>query len=226
MKLLALDTATENCSAALLIGAQLIEREFESARGHAEHLLPMIDALLSEAGVRLGALDALVFGRGPGSFTGVRLAASITQGLAFAADRPVVAVSDLAAVAQRALTIAPDCAAVLVCNDARMGEVYWAPYTRRGALAAPAGPERVSPPAAVLPPPVAGMAGAGRGFAAYPDLAAQARVGVPVGWERLLPRASDLLRLAVPEVKAGRVLRAQEALPIYVRDAVAKPSLT
>ncbi len=226
MKLLALDTATENCSAALLIGAQLLEREFESARGHAEHLLPMIEALLREAGVRLGALDALVFGRGPGSFTGVRLAASITQGLSFAADRPVVAVSGLAAVAQRALTLDPDCADVLVCNDARMGEVYWAPYTRRAGLAAPGGAEQVSPPAAVRSAQAVGVAGAGRGFAAYPDLAAQAGVVVPAGWERLLPRASDLLRLAVPEVEAGRMLSAQDALPIYVRDVVAKPSLT
>lgn len=226
MKLLALDTATENCSAALLIGTQQIEREFESARGHAEHLLPMIEALLSDAGVRLGALDAIVFGRGPGSFTGVRLAASITQGLAFAADRPVVAISDLAAVAQRALRLAPDCAHVLVCNDARMGEVYWAPYARRAGLAVPIGPERVSPPAEVLAPPGMILAGAGRGFAAYPQLAAQAGVGVPSGWDRLLPRAADLLRLAVPEVEAGRVLAAREALPIYVRDSVAKPSLT
>ena len=226
MKLLALDTATENCSAALLIGAQLIEREFESARGHAEHLLPMIEALLSDAGVRLGALDAIVFGRGPGSFTGVRLAASITQGLAFAAARPVVAISDLAAVAQQALTLAPDCAHVLVCNDARMGEVYWARYTCRAGLAIPVGPEQVGPPAAVLTPSRAGLAGAGRGFAAHPQLAAQAGVEVPAGWERLLPRAADLLRLAVPEVEAARVLTAREALPIYVRDSVAKPSLT
>lgn len=224
MKLLALDTATENCSAALLIGAELIEREFLSARGHAEHLLAMIDSLLAQAGVTLGALDAIAFGRGPGSFTGVRLAASITQGLAFAAGRPVVAVSDLAAVAQRAFTLVPECARVLVCNDARMGEVYWAPYTQRRGLAEPAGPERVSAPAALLREHGRGVAGAGRGFAAYPQLAAHAGVEVPAGWERLLPRAADLLRLAVPEVEGGRVLTPEQAVPIYVRDSVAKPS--
>jgi tRNA threonylcarbamoyladenosine biosynthesis protein TsaB len=226
MKLLALDTATENCSAALLIGTQVLEREFESPRGHAEHLLPMIEALLSEAGVRLGALDAIVFGRGPGSFTGVRLAASITQGLAFAANRPVVAISDLAAVAQQAFTLAPQCTGVLVCNDARMGEVYWAPYLRRAGLPEPAAAEQVSPPAAVRTPSGTALAGVGRGFAAHAALAAQAGVVVPAGWERLLPRAADLLHLAVPEVEAGRVLAPCEALPIYVRDSVAKPSLT
>jgi hypothetical protein len=120
MKILALDTATENCSAALLIDGQLTSREMEFDRGHAEHILPMIDLLLIEAGLRLAEVDAIAFGRGPGGFTGVRLAASIAQGLAFGAGLPVVPVSNLAALAQRAfdLAFAPD--RVLVCSDARM----------------------------------------------------------------------------------------------------------
>ncbi len=224
MKLLALDTATENCSAALLIGAAFLERQFETARGHAEHILPMIDALLAEAGMRLAALDAIAFGRGPGSFTGVRLAAGITQGLAFGAGLGVVAVSDLRALAQRAFGLEAGCERVLVCNDARMGEVYWAAYTRREGLAEPAGPEQVGSPA-TLPASVR-AAGAGRGFAAYPQLAAHTGVEVPAGWDRLLPCAREIALLAAPEVRLGRLLAPEEALPVYVRDRVAQPSST
>ena len=222
MRVLALDTATENCSAALRIGEQVLERQLETPRGHAEHLLPMIDALLAEAGISLGALDALAFGRGPGSFTGVRLAASVAQGLAFGAGLGVVAVSDLHAVAQRALGLNESSERVLVCNDARMGEVYWALYARRGALAEPQSPERVGAPG-TLGSPWRGACGAGRGFAAYPELAAHTGVTVPAGWERLLPSAREVLQLALPEVQAGRLLAPEEAVPVYVRDTVAQP---
>ena len=222
MRLLALDTATENCSAALQIGEQLLERQLETPRGHAEQLLPMIDALLAEAGLSLGALDALAFGRGPGSFTGVRLAASVAQGLAFGAGLGVVAVSDLRAVAQRALRLEHSVERVLVCNDARMGEVYWALYARQGALAEPESPERVGAPGA-LGSEWRGACGAGRGFTAYPQLAAHTGVTVPAGWEQLLPSAREVLQLAVPEVRAGRLLAPEEAVPVYVRDTVAQP---
>ena len=223
MKLLALDTATENCSAALRLGERLFTRELESARGHAEHILPMIDALLAEAGIGLAALDAIAFGRGPGSFTGVRLAASITQGLAFGAGLGVVAVSDLRALAQRALELEPGCERVLVCTDARMGEVYWAGFRACEGLAEPVGPERVSAPQ-TLTDAWAGALGIGRGFAAYPELQAATGVSVPDGWDRLLPRAADIAHLAVPEALAGRLLAPEQAVPIYVRDRVARPS--
>ena len=223
MRLLALDTATENCSAALLEDGRVLERELECARGHAEHILGMIDALLAEAGVGLKALDAIAFGRGPGSFTGVRLAAGVAQGLAFGAGLGVVAVSDLRALAQRGFDLRPQIEQITVCNDARMGEVYWACYQRRDGWAAPLGPERVGAPL-TLPASCAAAAGAGRGFLAYPELAGRLGVTVPPDWERLLPRAAEIARLAAPEVRLGQLLEPAEALPVYVRDDVARPS--
>lgn len=224
MRLLALDTSTEYCSAALLSDDRLLTREAELARGHAEHILPMIDELLGEAGTGLRDLDAIAFGRGPGSFTGVRLAASIAQGLAFGAGLRVVAISDLGAVAQRGLDDGGGVTRVLVCNDARMREVYWACF-ERGSDGRPVarGPERVGPPESVrLPPEWVDAEGIGRGFAVYPALRGLAGVEVRGAWDRLLPRAAEVARLAVPELAAGRLLDPEAALPVYLRDDVAR----
>ncbi len=226
MRLLALDTATECCSAALLAQDRLLTREAELARGHAERILPMIDEVLGEAGMSLRDLDAIAFGRGPGSFTGVRLAASVAQGLAFGADLGVVAISDLRALAQQVFDEDGGVTHALVCNDARMKEVYWACFERGDdGLALACGPERVSPPGRVELPPawsgVAGVAGVGRGFSVYPTL--QALPGVAGVWERLLPRAAEVVRLAVPELVAGRLLAPEAAVPVYLRDDVARP---
>jgi tRNA threonylcarbamoyladenosine biosynthesis protein TsaB len=229
MKILALDTATEACSVSLGIGERVIDRYVELERGHAERLLPMVDEVLAEGGLTLRSLDAIAFGRGPGGFTGVRLAASVAQGLAFGADLGVVPISDLAAVAQRAAQRAPDAAQVLVVNDARMREVYWALF-RIGAGAA-TDAEHVGPAVAValpedgmtkLDPP--NWVAAGRGLEAYPELAARcAERGVQV-FPDLLPRATEILALARPAVAAGQLLEPADALPIYVRDRVAVPS--
>ncbi|HJS88423.1 MAG TPA: tRNA (adenosine(37)-N6)-threonylcarbamoyltransferase complex dimerization subunit type 1 TsaB [Steroidobacteraceae bacterium] len=226
MRLLALDTATECCSAALLIGDRLLAREAELAREHAERILPMVHELLAEAGIGLRALDAIAFGRGPGSFTGVRLAASLTQGLAFGADLGVVPVSDLRALAQRAFEADAALTRALVCNDARMQEVYWACFERdRNGLAAAQGPEGVAPPARVqLPCGWPDAAGLGRGFAAYPVLRSLAGVSVRSTWDRLLPRAAEVARLAAPELAAGRLLGPEAAVPVYLRDDVARPA--
>jgi tRNA threonylcarbamoyladenosine biosynthesis protein TsaB len=225
VRLLALDTATECCSAALLIGDRLLTREAQLVREHAERILPMIDELLAEAGVSLRGLDAIAFGRGPGSFTGVRLAASLTQGLAFGAGLGVLPVSDLRAVAQRAFDEDTGMTRALVCNDARMQEVYWACFERDGeGLAAPCGPEAVARPARVqLPAGWSGAAGLGRGFAAYPALRSLAGISVRAPWDRLLPRAAEVARLAAPELSGGRVLGPEAALPVYLRDDVARP---
>jgi tRNA threonylcarbamoyladenosine biosynthesis protein TsaB len=227
LKILALDTATELCSVALLMGERVLVRERPPGPGHSAHILQMVQAVLGEAAVRLQALDCIAFGRGPGGFTGVRLAASVAQGLAYGASLPVVPVSDLLAVAQQALDLAPAAASVLVCNDARMQEVYWTCATRdAGGLAQPVGPESVGPPDTVqLPSQLAGpVLGAGRGFAVWPSL--QQRLGTQLGpvHPDLLPRAREILALAAAEWQAGHGVAPEQALPVYIRNDVAKPS--
>lgn len=247
MKILALDTATEGCSAALWIDGLVGEREVEAERGHAEIILTMVDEVLSEAGVSLSSLDAIAFGRGPGAFTGVRLAASVAQGLAFGAGLPVVPISDLQAVAQRVFdlrdgsmssrqlrsktsltSLAPH--RVLVCNDARMQEVYWACFElRENRLMRIEGTEHVSPPVQVtLPASWSGkqVLGAGRGFRAYPILKEKLNNLVSEVMDDALPCASVIASLAVEEVRQGRLLSAEQALPVYLRDDVAQPKPT
>lgn len=233
MNLLALDTSTEACSAALSLAGQISVREVEAPRGHAELLLPMVDELLGEAGIALTALNAIAFARGPGSFTGVRLAASVVQGLAFGARLPVVPVSTLAAVALRALETARheglEPHEIWVCNDARMGEVYHAVFAAsdvaQAATKAASIVESVSAPTIVAERwgsrSGRGLAiGAGHGFRAYPELAALS--GLAKVYPDLLPRAREVLALAIPPVEAGLGVDPTQALPIYVRDEVAK----
>jgi tRNA threonylcarbamoyladenosine biosynthesis protein TsaB len=232
VKILAIDTATESCSAALLIDGSMQSREIEMERGHAERILPMIDELLSEAGLTLQNLDAIAFGRGPGSFTGVRLAVTVTQGLAFGATLGVVPISDLRAVAQRAFRTDATLTRIVVCNDARMHEVYWGCFERGGdGLARLVGEERVSKPSEVkLPDGWLTATAVGRGFIAYAEALRLAVDSVPIpapdaaASEYLLhylPHAIDIAILSAPEVAAGRLIAAEAATPIYLRDNVA-----
>jgi tRNA threonylcarbamoyladenosine biosynthesis protein TsaB len=229
MKILAFDTATEACSVSLGVGDRVIDRYVELGRGHAEHLLPMVDEVLAEGGITLRSLDAIAFGRGPGGFTGVRLAASVAQGLAFGADLGVVPISNLAAVAQRALQRAPGTAEVLVVNDARMREVYWALFRIGAGVTTEA--EHVGPAATVAlrengaaKPDSSNWVAAGRGLEVYPELAARCAERGALVFPDLLPRATEILALARPAVAAGRLLDPADALPVYVRDRVADPS--
>lgn len=225
MKILALDTATEACSAALAIDGEVYERYEVLGRGHGQRLLPMVQEVLAEGGVALAALDAIAFGRGPGAFTGLRIAAGVTQGLAFGAGLPVVPVSDLAALASRAASLR-NARWVLACLDARMAQVYWAAFD----CADPAAPvtlmpEAVSDPAAVRLPaqgedPVRWFA-AGHGIAAYPALGtllAGQLAGHDAG---LLPHARDIARLGARAFAAGEAVTAEQAVPVYIRDEVA-----
>lgn len=227
MKLLALDAATEACSAALYHDGDVRERFEIAPRRHAELLLPMARHLLAEAGWRLQDLDALAVGRGPGAFTGVRIAVGMAQGLAYGANLPVAPVSDLAA---QALRCAREQGArkVLCLQDARMEEVYWAAYDCRDpAHPVPLGPERVSKPDTL---PIRDFDtewhGAGNGWAAYqaaltPLMSRLGKVG-----DITYPHAADIARLAADRVENGETVDAAHAMPSYVRDEVArKPGL-
>jgi len=224
VKILALDTATEACSVALVHGTRLWTRELELQRGHSERILGMIEDVLSTAELTLAGLDGLAFGRGPGAFTGVRLAASIAQGLAFAAGLPVVPVSDLRAIAQRVLFEVESAASVLVASDARMHEVYWAWYGRGAdGLAEALTPEAVGSPDRVAlieaaPPRI----GAGRGFRAYPQLGQRLAAALEGVRDDLLPRAEEMARIGAIELASGRGVSAEEAVPHYLRDEVAR----
>ena len=215
MKLLALDTATERCSVALWIDGAVVVRDAVMPRGHAELILPMVDAVLSECSLSLRDLDALAYGRGPGAFTGVRIAIGVVQGLAYGANRPVVGISNLAAVAQPHA----DSGTVLVCMDARMNEVYWCAYHQPGeGVMQPIIEERLSRPDAIDFGQERLAAVAGTALAAYPELAT--RYAGVAQYPQALPHARDIATLAVPEVRAGRVHRAQDAMPVYLRDQV------
>jgi tRNA threonylcarbamoyladenosine biosynthesis protein TsaB len=217
MKLLAFDTSTQWLTIACAHGGRWIEREELAGQSHSQRLLPLIDDVLSEAGIELGELDAIAFGAGPGSFTGVRIGCGVAQGLAFGAGIPLVPVSTLEAIAESARQ-AHGWTRVLACLDARMREVYVAAFVRDG--------DRwivERDPAVMRPEDVAAAAhesnGAGDGFAAYPDLAARlALAGVDA---TAIPRARAIAALAMLEVAAGRTVPASEALPLYVRHRVA-----
>ena len=217
--LLALDTATECCSAALLHDGSVTARSEVIPRQHAQRLLPMIEELLGERQLRLQDVDALVFGRGPGAFTGVRIATGMVQGLAFAADKPVIAVSNLAALAQRAWR-EHGAETVAAAIDARMDEVYWGLYGLQDGVMQLLDDERVCAPEAVsLPAGVGSVAGAGTGW----QYAERLAVTATQSWPQMLPDASDLITLALPRWQAGEVVDAADAQPVYLRDKVATP---
>lgn len=226
-RILALETATEGCSVALWLDGEVLERFELAPRRHAELTLPWIEALLAQAGVTRAQLDAVACGRGPGAFTGVRLAVAIAQGLALALDRPALGVSTLEALAlpaMRALDAAGDAATgVVAAIDARMGEVYLADYAR-GADAgwARRGDERVLPPSDAVIDDAALRVGVGTGFAAQ-DGALETRLGnrlVRVEPDAL-PRAADVARLAAAALARGEGLAPEDLQPAYLRNKVA-----
>tara|TARA_R110002050_G_C8963881_1_gene514983 strand:- start:15188 stop:15868 length:681 start_codon:yes stop_codon:yes gene_type:complete len=219
--LLALDTATEACSAALLHEGEVVYRSEVIPREHAQRILPMLQELMLERGIALGDVDALVFGRGPGAFTGVRIATGMVQGLAFASGKPVIAISNLAALAQRAWR-EHQAEYVAAAIDARMDEVYWGVFALNDGVMRPLCDERVCAPEQVELPLETGqadVAGAGTGW----QLADCLAVKPSRYWSDMLPDARDLLALALPRWLAGEVLDAADAQPIYLRDKVATP---
>ena len=219
--LLALDTATEACAVALLHNGQVFSRYAVIPRLHAQRILPMISEVLTEAGIAKTAIEAIAFGRGPGAFTGLRIAVGVVQGLAFALKIPVLPVSDLAAIAQRACR-EHGAKQVAVAIDARMGEVYWGCYGLVNGEVCLQGVEAVlAPEQAQLPRTAQGdWFAAGTGWLAYAE-----RIAVPVYADdaQLLPHAEDILTLAQGMWQRGEAISAQDAQPIYLRDQVATP---
>jgi len=222
MNLLALDTATEACSVALWQSSGGVHELFEIApRGHAQRLLPMIEQLLAEAGLARRDLDAIAVGRGPGSFTGVRLAVSVAQGIALGLDRPVLTVSSLAALAQAVAADYPE-ALLLAAIDARMGEVYAGCYRADATgLVTVVGAEAVGPADQVALAESSDWVVVGTGWASYPD-ALRARIGIPRFADGArYPRAAMVAHLAAAAFARGEGIAPELALPVYLRDKVA-----
>lgn len=216
MNLLAFELSTERCSVALLIDGDVRQRA-EAGNRPSRHILAMAHALLADAELSLGRLDAIAFGRGPGAFTGLRIAAGVTQGLAFGAELPVVPVSSLAALAQRAVED-HDCEHIVAVLDARMDEIYSGAF-RRGAngLVIAVGEEQLCPPQNIEIPFASTWCGAGPGWETYPVLATKAFTRYP----EVYPDAAAVARLGTLQFTTTGGVDAAEALPVYLRDTVA-----
>lgn len=217
MKLLALDSSTDLCTVALWIDGHVVERNEQSGQ-QSECILPMVDSLLAEAGMAIQQLDAIAFGRGPGSFTGLRIGVGVAQGLAFGAGLPVVPVSSLAALAQGV-----DAPRVLAAFDARMRQVYWGVYSRgRQEVMELQGSEIVISPASVPMPEGESWLGAGSGWDAYhTDLASRLGERIQAWRPRSQVHAGHVATLGVVAMQANLAMAPETALPVYIRDDVA-----
>lgn len=216
--LLALDTATETCSVALLKDGAIVVRSEVVGQRHSERALPMVDAILRDTRTELGELDAIAFGAGPGSFTGLRIACGLAQGLAWGAGKRVIAVGNLMALAARVFEQASDCRSVLCAIDARMHEAYCAVYQR--------GPEilEVRAPQLARPAELAALARdadavAGDALVAFPEVLPE--LGDRLVLPGLRADAADIVRLAATDSIRARAVAPHEAMPVYVRDHVA-----
>jgi tRNA threonylcarbamoyladenosine biosynthesis protein TsaB len=218
MRILAIETSTPWCSVAVGDGAVWHVRESLAGQAHSERALADVEAVLAEAGWPLASLDGVAFGAGPGSFTGIRIACGIAQGLALGADLPAVPIPTLAALAQAAWCTHRQ-SRILAGLDARMREVYIASYARiADGWQDVAAPAVLAPDALVLPDAGAWFA-VGSAFAAYPSLAAREGIAGVDGDAR--PTAQAVGELALPRLVAGEGVAAEDALPLYVRHRVA-----
>ena len=217
MKLLAFETATEACSVAVFVDGDVLERFELAPRRHAELALPWAEALLAQAGVSKSQLDAIAVGRGPGAFTGVRLAVALAQGIALALDRPVVPVSTLAALAAQASG-----ARAIAAIDARMGEVYLGAFLAVDGEPRPEGAETVVAPAQAALPQGMGWHGLGTGFAAADGALCQ-RFGAALAAvdASALPHAADVALLGARAFARGGAIAPERLEPAYLRDNVA-----
>ncbi|MBI2312209.1 MAG: tRNA (adenosine(37)-N6)-threonylcarbamoyltransferase complex dimerization subunit type 1 TsaB [Betaproteobacteria bacterium] len=217
MKILAFDTSTEHCSLALFMDGTVSARDAVAGRRHSEMLLPMVQGLLAEAGVTLKQLDGIAFGAGPGSFTGLRIACGVAQGLAFGAGLKVIGICTLEALAE-----ATHSERVIACLDARMGEIYHGAYEKRDG-----GWVAVREPSLCLPRdapqvPGDGWTGCGSGFDLHGDALRARYDGRLARVDRgMIPHAREMVRLATRRFARGEGIEPDHAAPLYVRNKVA-----
>lgn len=218
VKLLGIETATEACSAAVLVDDEVVERFEIVPRKHNELILPMCEAVLADAGVSLKQLDGLAFGCGPGAFTGLRIAASVTQGIALAHDLPVASISTLANLAFQAPVHNDDL--VMPVIDARMEEVYWGIYKKIPRGVEMINRERVQAPEYVNTDEKI-TCGLGTGWGRYKDILSKE---IPINPENILeqalPHAEVTVRLAKNNYLNKEMVDAVHALPVYLRNQV------
>jgi tRNA threonylcarbamoyladenosine biosynthesis protein TsaB len=222
MKILALDTTQEYCSVALLSEDCISFREVRAPRSHTDLILPQIESVLLEAGLRLAQLDAIAFARGPGSFTGLRIAAGVTQGLALGSDLPVIPVSSLAAMAQGVYR--DDSTATHICAafDARIHEVYWGCYQASDGIMQPVLNESVDAPDDVELPDQGQWLAVGSGWSAYPAMQQRLDYRISGLLANSVPLARDLIPIARSKILRGEMVDAIHAIPVYLRHKVAK----
>lgn len=221
MKLLAIETATESCSAALLVENEVFSVSEIAPRRHNEIILPMCEQVLAQGQAELSQLDAIAFGRGPGAFTGVRLAASVTQGIALAHNLPVVPISSLTAMAQAAYH-SKQVEQVLSCIDARMQEVYIGLFQlNQENIMQIVGDEQVIKPELIDMHIDKYCFGVGSGWGQYADTIQQ-RCDVQISYDaQVFPQAEFVAKLGSYYFQQGHTVSAVEALPVYLRDNVA-----
>jgi tRNA threonylcarbamoyladenosine biosynthesis protein TsaB len=210
MRFAAFETSTEWCSVALWLDGEILSVEERAGHGHSERVLPMLEQIVLQAGIALASLDAVAFGAGPGSFTGLRIACGVAQGIAHARGIPAIGVSTLEAIAEES---GED--RVLACLDARMREVYCSAHERRDGRWHEVFPALCTSPASVPNPPGDGWVGCGNGFAVYGSM------GLDEVIPDIHPTAMAITRLAAPRLAAGQGVDAALAVPCYVRDKVA-----
>jgi len=219
-KILALDTSTDACSVALYLDGEVQEDFRIIPRQHTKQLLPMVSDMLDQAGLKVRDLDAIAFGRGPGSFAGIRIATGVAQGLAFAAELPVIPVSTLAAIALVAAE-KHQVERVVSTLDARMNELYSAAYSIENGLPVLLDRETVSAPQDVVLPEGDGWFAAGKGWVYLEDMTDDVRHSVSDPVQDIYPSAAAMACIAAHELAVGNSVAADDALPVYLRDEVA-----
>ncbi len=217
--LLAIDTCAELCSVAVQVGNKIFSEAVDAPREHSQRLLPLVQKLVSEAGIKLSDLDGIVYGRGPGSFTGIRICTSMAQGLSLGQNLPVCGVSTLDSMAQQAANLGAE--HIFCAIDARMSEVYWAQYIVNEGIVEAVSTETVSKPASVMLVDVANaeLAACGTGFDTYPELLNNVENSKIIEAAKF-PTAESMLILGQIAWNEGKFTSVDDLSPVYVRDEV------